>query len=422
MIAYLKTHDATPYHDLILYACLHNTTYDTQVEGYKTDYILEIINLTDEPDYYQSQILDATKQIDDETDERDTQHLIALTAEFAKLGDTEAKRIIYHHVDKTMKDDGSIGVTEIVEIDGIDGFVYVIEKFVAILQRHDDPYWDDYLVDVLKETIGDDSANKQLDSIRQTNATVNLFLEKVEERLAKREDLKANHPIVEKYESYADIKSKIDKYPIAWHRWGQQAKNEDLELAAQDLISLDEPFLITRYLMIFKHVPFPLDPTLLFRFVDMDDTPQPVFSIPIMALSALDKIQHPSVRDFAFSLLKQNKYPEHAIGLLALNYKLEDWRLIEEMIEKIDIDDFDYRYHRLGFSVEAIFKQHPDSKAKQTLLNMYEYNPCMNCRETMLEMLQTIDAIPDDIRDECRYDASEYIRRLAKNNFVSLVN
>jgi hypothetical protein len=32
-LVYLHTHDATPYHDVILDACLRNTSYDPQIEG-----------------------------------------------------------------------------------------------------------------------------------------------------------------------------------------------------------------------------------------------------------------------------------------------------------------------------------------------------------------------------------------------------
>jgi hypothetical protein len=48
------------------------------------------------------------------------------------------------------------------------------------------------------------------------------------------------------------------------------------------------------------------------------------------------------------------------------------------------------------------------------LLHIYENNPCTNCRTKTVEQLAAIDRLPDWMREECRYDASEDTRNLVR--------
>ena len=56
-ILHLQSQDYSLYEDSILNACLHNISYDPQIEGYKTSYLIDIINLTDNADFFREQIL-----------------------------------------------------------------------------------------------------------------------------------------------------------------------------------------------------------------------------------------------------------------------------------------------------------------------------------------------------------------------------
>src|SRR5688572_14041571 len=85
-IPHLKTHDAAPYRDVILHACLHNISYDPQLEGGKTLYLWELIQLTRKPEYYRGKILEALVAITDEHD-YDTNQKVEMAFRFAEEGD-----------------------------------------------------------------------------------------------------------------------------------------------------------------------------------------------------------------------------------------------------------------------------------------------------------------------------------------------
>ncbi len=414
VIVYLQDHDAAPYHDLILYACLNNTTYDTQFDGYKTDYMMEIINLTDNPDYYREKILKATQSIADDDESWQAGYLIAFTTAFAKQGDSEARQIIYDHVNRTFKDEDSLGVHSIIEIDSLDGFVYVMSKIAPLKRQEDDPYWYEGLLWELKETMGEAEAKEALEKVRKTNQDVNDYLSYLEDKDVENKARRIERSNSTKILTYAEIKKQITHRGIS-SKWGEEATKEDLLMAAEDLVKLDDPILIARYLRIFQQALFPLNPELLFSFMNLEQS-YPYPSIPAMTISILQNLSHSLIREFALQLIDEEEWAMRAVGLLAMNFEDDDWQMIEIMSEQRVEDDL---YHSLGFSVQHVFKQHPDSNARQTLLNIYEYGPCMGCRKTILEMLATIDAIPDYIRNECMYDANEDIQNLAQSDFVS---
>lgn len=41
-VLWLQTHDATPYRDIILHACLYNQAHDPQCEGNRAAYMLDV--------------------------------------------------------------------------------------------------------------------------------------------------------------------------------------------------------------------------------------------------------------------------------------------------------------------------------------------------------------------------------------------
>jgi len=413
IILYLKQHDASSYRDLILHACLHNSTYDTQVEGYKTNYMMEIIHLTKEPDYYRQHILDATSKINEDSDDRDSGYLIALTTEFAKQNNAQARQIIYDLVERTFKDGDSRGVGSIIEIDKVDGLVYVLDKLVPILQQKDDPHWSDHLLWYLEDEIGESEAQDALNFVRKTNANVDYYMNQLDEQKQRQAQHRGSR-LIPKKPSYAEIKVHIGKTTqyVNTFQWGETAEAQDLIDASNDLIQLNDPKLIWHYLKIFTRAPFPLDPKHLFRFMDVE-YPHSYFSIPSVTLSVLSQLQHPSVREFALQLIEKGEWAERAVRMLALNYEANDWKMIEVMsTQTLDIES----YHDLGYSVQDVFKQHPDPDAAQTLLNIYNYGPCSTCRRNILLMLKSIDAL-DEIKAECLYDSNEDIRELAQNDF-----
>jgi hypothetical protein len=76
----------------------------------------------------------------------------------------------------------------------------------------------------------------------------------------------------------------------------------------------------------------------------------------------------------------------------------------------MDIDDF----HHFGFGVRDLLEAHCPVEAEGSLLLLYEKGPCSLCRYEFVKNLISIQRLPDWMRAECRYDASDQIRKLVQ--------
>jgi hypothetical protein len=131
VILYLQEHDATPYQEYILDACLHNNAYDPQSEDNKAQYLYEIIQLTHKESFYREAILNAMATAPLPTPEFsvdidwDVSQFFAFGLIFAQQGDEEARQAMYQLFIKRASRICEFGADELIDLDGLDGFIFV---------------------------------------------------------------------------------------------------------------------------------------------------------------------------------------------------------------------------------------------------------------------------------------------------------
>ena len=114
--------------DAILHACLHNLAYDPQCEGDRADWMLEIVELTNNEVFYHQRILEA---LPDVTDVWDAQQLLELAAALARRGFPQARRAIYDKFELQQFNETCLGGCQIVLLNGIEGLLRVAEVIGA---------------------------------------------------------------------------------------------------------------------------------------------------------------------------------------------------------------------------------------------------------------------------------------------------
>jgi hypothetical protein len=415
-ILHLQKHDSTPYRDVILQACLKNTTYDRQVEGGKSVYMTHIIELTGDKEFYRHQILDAARKIGKDTDSYNREHVLDLVQSFAHEGDMEARQIIYDAFANNPTSDDEWGAYRIIELDELEGFLFVAETFGQRVVVEPDAYPFDFLLSVFEEIVGKEVATDKLNLERQNRPHVDVYLKAMETVRAKQQKRRTLKPKARI--PYAEIKQNIEMNVSTYYQaWGNNTDSESLIQAASDLIDIlkqDDIIRLRKYLRIFWHRAFPLDVTPILKLVDYQDEGINYPSLPVSALNVLGEISHPSVRELALKLIAENRFTGRAVELLNRNFEADDWQRLEE-ITKRDLDKEDY--HSLEMSVREVFREHSTQEATQTLLNLYENGICSHCRYDTVASLHSIDALPTAIREECLYDSYEDTRELAQRNF-----
>jgi hypothetical protein len=413
-ILFLQDADAQPYQDIILDACLHNRVYDPQVNS-RPDYMFDVIKATRNDIFYRDRILDALRQRQsDSAPDDDVPHLFDMARLFAADGDPLAREIIYDLFASNVRNDNFTGGATIVKLDGIEGLIFVGTKLGEVALA--DPTFedDDTFLELAEEQSDKESVSRALDQAAVTNSQLAAYIAVVRKYLVEQETIRKNskrrHPSTVSYDELKHaIENPRDGVYITGYLWGKYAGPSDLIQAAIDLQKQTDPEKLCQYIRIFHRVAFPLDPNILLSLAQHADE-----KVAGNAISALENITHPAVRSFALKSIEQGFFVGHAVGLLTKNYQDGDWQLIED-IAKRDLDE--ENYHSLGFSVRDVFERHPKPSSAQTLLYLYEKGPCSNCRYGIVKCLYQINAMPEWMAQECRYDADTSLRDMARKNF-----
>lgn len=407
----LQTEDPSLYRDAILRACLHDQTYDSQVEGSRAQYVLDLVHLSGDPDYFRSKVIAALQT---ENNYDDLGQLFESSRMFAEEGSEDARSAMYARFAEAShpsfdRDVEFPGAEEIILLDGIKGFLFVAETLGEQALSEED-YWDtDGLIRLVEEQAGAEASRREIASVRSENPRIAAYLDRVE-RTEREAAQAAKERVDVKTLSYETIKPHIEefhRYPL--ERWGRYADQQSLEQAAIDLLAEKASDRILAYLRVFSKAVFPFGPQPLIPFAGSDDG-----EIRRSALLALRNISHPLVRDLAIERLRSPIQPRVdylAMDLLEKNYKAGDHKVIEQALAA---ERDQVVYHWLGLGAIDVFEANPTPDCVPTTLTLYENGPCSECRGRCVELLNSLNMLPDWMIQECVYDANLDLREKAK--------
>jgi hypothetical protein len=151
-----------------------------------------------------------------------------------------------------------------------------------------------------------------------------------------------------------------------------------------------------------------LDIQTLLKLVDVDQE-----RVGFAAIEALKQIKHPKVRRLAFRLVDTRAtWRGQAIDLLAANFQSGDHAVVLGWFKAEQ--DSDAR-HSLGLDITDFWERHPHEESEvPMLLALYELGPCSFCREGAVRRLIERNALTEEMRTECAYDANDEIRKLVE--------
>jgi hypothetical protein len=143
-ILFLKANRAAPYRDVIMHACLHNLALDKQIEGSRAGYMLDVIEQTGEKAFYRHRILSTLSSLTPNMEDDDVEQIFDFARLFALQGDPDARQAIYTGFLKSISLSHCTGAATIIDLEGIQGFLYVASRLGEVALR--DPAFidDDY--------------------------------------------------------------------------------------------------------------------------------------------------------------------------------------------------------------------------------------------------------------------------------------
>ena len=392
----INKHKGIDFSDEIIKACLKNFAYDGQCESSRAGYLFELILLSNQRKI-RSKILHALA-----TEQKHTwalTQLFDLAKLFALQGDHEAKQAIYGRF-FTNPIDGSdwVGYSEIIDLDGLDGLLFIADKFGKGLQANPDDWHDDMAINYFKENNPDVDPIKALAQAAKANLNIQRYLNSIEQTL--------NAKSAKSRPVYQNI---VDEVLQSNRRFIKNDVSEaDLTLLAQQLLTEKNIANKEKLLFVFTKHRFPLNGMFI---LDIARTRSTKYKRMVdLAIMALRLIHGKEIRDFSITEAYKTKQPANVLRILKSNYQNGDDKILTHFaLAAVTDDDIE----SLAISYTDIYETNKTPECREPLEAMYNKLTCAIHRYDVVKILMENNALSDKIKQEIRFDCNEEIRKLA---------
>ena len=405
VVLFLRENDAGPLRGAILDSCLYHRAFDGQAEGYRTEYLFDIIQATDEPEFYAAHIREALG-----TDGKDYEYgqLYELAARLAGNGDEEARRAMYDRFARSAVHQDTTGADDLVTLDGLAGYLFVAEQW----QRHplpEEDHWEEARrLEQLEEQIGLEEAQQKLRRTAEERPELAAYLADVEQKRTQWREQRGSRrpPPAPTYDELAERIAdpmQTTRGP-KWRSWARRLDDDTLTRLAEDLLAETDRVPLLKRLHLFRERAFPLPMDRLLDLARGRDE-----EVAEAARWALGNLTGPHIRALALELCVADAPPLEVPHLLRNNFAPGDYARVERMVNRDMPAD---EYHSLGFLARDLIKANPSPDALPMLLTLYERGRCALCRCSVIELLLSLSPLPPWIAAEGRYDADRETRSL----------
>ncbi|MBP6014835.1 MAG: hypothetical protein KBA31_21615 [Alphaproteobacteria bacterium] len=382
----------------LMQACKTNLVYDQQCEVSRAPYLCNLIKEIGEGRLFWDELLlafgDAARN---PHDQMQTFRILCELASSDPGLDRNMLRRLLHSVDfDTLT---RYCMDALVKLQGIEGLEFCFRSFAAKVS--DDSWAFRSLLDELVERDGEDIARAKVRDARGRDSKLDRLMrmtEGAEQPVAKEE------PVLDR----AMVKERFARNEHVPYTWIQDASDEDVEWAADELLAATDEKLILRFLrQFFWRRDFPGPVTSLVAFARAENE-----RLARAAARAASRIRHPEVRKLAIEFMAEGKRVANGVLLLRSDWQQGDFAVIEKLLAIASEDEFSL--HDLGSSILDVLDHTPVPAAESNgaLLKLYEDGPCTHCREKVVAKLVASGSVPAWMAEECRYDAVPEIAAL----------
>lgn len=392
----INNYPAINFSNEIIKACVKNFAYDGQCESSRAAYLFDLILLSNQKKI-RSKVLNALV-----TEQKDTwslTQLFDLAKLFAMRGDLEAKQAIYNrfYVNPINGSDWA-GYAEIIDLDGLDGLLFIANKIGKSLENFPDDWQDNSIITYFQQKHPDIDALAALKEVAEGNPHILLYLKNIETT--------ENGRVINPRISFDNIVDEVLKSKRRFIR--KEVSDEELDLLAQRLLTEKNEKDIEKLLFIFTKFKFPLDIQLILDIAKRKSTKSK--KIGDLGILALRLIASDEIRAFALAEANKTKYPASLLRILKSNYRDGDYKTLRRFAEAaVNEDDIE----SLAVSYVDIYETNKTVECKQPIEAIYGKLTCAIHRHDLVKILQASNVLSDQISEEIKFDCDEETRRLA---------
>jgi len=396
----MQSHPKLDFSRDIIQACLENFAYDRQCESDREYYLFELIALFGKKDKIRDAILKGL--ITEQHDTWALTQLFALAKMFALQGDEEAKRAIYDRflVNHIAGSDWA-GTSEILALDGMAGMLFIAEKLGEALENDPEDWQDDTTVRFFHERNPQLDVWGELETAAQSNRFIKKYFDEVVAAREKRLNYKRDEVV------YKDVIDEVLSNK-AWRFTRRKLNDEELGLIAKRLLVEKNKQKKQKLLAIFSKYKFPLDPQFMIDIATK--TVASAKRVRELALSAMRFLKSDAIREFAIEGITSGRNPDNFAWAFVANYQDGDEVLLASIVDRAKNE---HVIECLNSVYMEIFKANPTTKCKAPLMALYNNTNCGICRSGIVRLLIENEALPDEIKEEIKFDCADETRALA---------
>ena len=414
------SHEPKQYYEIVLYGCLHNTTFDAQCEGDRGWYLYQAIQWVDDKEAIQSAIIQKYFRVNG--DHWLFDQLTSILSHYAKDGSINARDALYKKysdllcfLSRKRNFEGYCPQRDMfiwlcVRLTTLDGwrafkrFIHDISE--KLLPKDADYFFDEWFYDHAKERFGKKRVEEYLQKQARKSPILCVFYETAKAWDQHTYVENRSIPTLEQILSAFDSQEPSIRSLVM--RFTQKAKSEDLEKLAQ--VAINEPDIRrkTELLCGFRGRAFPFPDSLVLELSKSEDQDLRETAFDIMG-------HNPSkqAHDYAVSLIQNDVDIQNGISLLCKNYRAQDEELLFKSIKDLQKIVDQCAFHFVAMDVEnalATVRQKPKT---DILLYLYHQSPCSCCRYRVVQFMHKKNLLPDKVLHECRFDSNKDIRDFA---------
>lgn len=420
IVELVNTEAVEQYKEIVLWACLNNTCYDTQSEGGRGAYLYKAIKVYADTEYFEKKVIDKYSRHVKGTWLQE--QLTELLYHFAKDGSLEARKVLYKKYDKLFKrlanDNGKGNIYDdratfewltvwMTSLDGFKAFKKIVRQIGEFYYKTGDN--NNFSTDWFYENAKSKFGKKRVAAFMQREAVkfpeVQAFLDV--QKQWEEEPIKqgTQQAILEDFiEACYDTASMRRRGAL--RQFIRNATKEELENLAYKVIEETRIEVKRNLLECFTKVRFPLEEEYLWEMLENEE-------LRDVILEALRYFPSDRVHDFILAELKQNRGNVDIILLLCKCYRNEDEDILNQSVKSVKVSYEDGSWHTIFGEVEQLIKN--NSKVSSKLL-MYMYNQtlCSYCRGEIVRTMHKRKVLTRELLEECLYDSHEDIQKYAK--------
>lgn len=171
-IHFANDHDVTNFRDVILVACLNCYVVDPVCDGTRAGYMLELIELCPDKEFFRTAILQSLTQ---SKDDWNAVQRFRMAINMAMDGDAEARQAAYANYNPGPKFGEDVAV-DFVRLDGVAGLLFAAQRLGRMFETTSGEETASWLLSHAKDTLGEAEAMHALRSAAKTDASIARYL------------------------------------------------------------------------------------------------------------------------------------------------------------------------------------------------------------------------------------------------------